>query len=226
MVNKKEVKLIEEKTDEKLDKKTSNQVKWFFIFLGVVLIALLLGGWVNIEAKKFDYIGLTFQKEKFGEIPIYTTQITGYGINGMPMNFKLVLRNDPSKSEIPIEGKIRFLRNSPVYISINSSSGIEECGDAIALVSYGYFMTGLGFDLKTASPDQELANERNQPFVDCSNKKDSTVVLLTSGNETKISQSPDNENCYVLSVNNCETIPLVERFEIATLAHIRGKEIN
>ncbi|MEK6891364.1 MAG: hypothetical protein AABX03_04475, partial [Nanoarchaeota archaeon] len=85
-----------EEKSENVDKKTIKQVSWFFGLLVLLLIALFAGAWVSHESQKFDYIGLTFQKEKFGEIPIYTSQITGYGVNGLPMNFKLVLRNDPT----------------------------------------------------------------------------------------------------------------------------------
>jgi len=61
-----------ENTEKELDKKTLKQTMWFFSILILLLIALFAGAWINFESKKFDYIGLTFQKEKFGEIPIYT----------------------------------------------------------------------------------------------------------------------------------------------------------
>jgi len=214
-----------ENTEKELDKKTLKQTMWFFSILILLLIALFAGAWINFESKKFDYIGLTFQKEKFGEIPIYTSQITGYGVTGLPMNFKLVLRNNPTELDIPIEGNIMFLRGQPVYLSINSSQELESCGDGIALISFGYFMTGLGFDLKTGAPTQELANSGNQPLINCDNTKDATVLILTEGNETKIIQHKDNVNCYTLSVSNCETIPLMEKFEIATLSEINGKPL-
>lgn len=215
----------EKSISEEVSKSTSRQTFWFLGVLVLILIALFAGFWVNNEAKKFDYLGLTFQKESFGQIPIYTSQVTGYGVNGLPMNFKLALRNDPRKLEAPINGTIRFLKGKPVYLSINSSASLESCGDAVALINFGYFMTGLGFDLKTGAPSQEVANEGNQPLINCENKKDSTVLVLTEGDETKISQMKDNQNCYILSVNNCETIPLMERFEMGTLASVRGKSL-
>lgn len=225
---KEEKNIKEDKNEEvnpELDKKAYRQTAYFFGILGFLLVALFAGAWVNYESKKFDYLGYTFQKENFGEIPIYSTTITGYGVNGMPMNFKLILRNNPTKIDIPIQGNIKFLKNSPVYLSINSSQELEGCGDGIALISFGYFMTGLGFSLKTAAPSEELAQKGNQEFVDCKNTPDSTVLILTSGNQTKITQSDQNPNCYILSVNKCETIPLMEKFEIATLANIKGKKV-
>ena len=50
--------------------------------------------------------------------------------------------------------------------------------------------------------------------------------LGLSGNESKIFQDKNNSNCYTLSVNNCEIVPVIERFEVATIAEVNDEDID
>jgi hypothetical protein len=61
--------------------------------------------------------------------------------------------------------------------------------------------------------------------ANCNTSLQNTVLLITPSNETKIEQSPENKNCYILSFKDCEILQIMERFEVATLAHINGKEV-
>jgi hypothetical protein len=216
--------IVEEnkKNVEEKQKKQETQVKWVIAISVLLIVGVFIAGWISLESKKFDYVGVQWQKEMFGEIPIYTTLITGYGVNGLPMNFKLALRNNPKELDIPLEGDIKFIRNKPVYFSLNMSSGIDKCG-SIALISFGQFMSGLGFNLVTAISSQELAEEYKRPFINCKNKPGKTVIVLTTGNQSKIEQV--EKNCYVLSVNDCEIIKVMEKFEVATLASLNKRPL-
>jgi hypothetical protein len=192
----------------------------FVIFAGVVL--LFIFGWIFSESNKFDYIGLTFVKEKFGDIPIFTTYITGKSIYGTPIDYKMVLREDPRKSVIPVEANLAFVNDKPIYFSLNMSSNIQECG-SVPMSAFGLFSSGMRWDLETVASTEDWAEKLEREHVNCDNTLDATVLFLTKGDESKIYQEGDN--CYVLSVNNCELEEVLERFQVATLSTMTGRPL-
>ncbi|MEM3113445.1 MAG: hypothetical protein QXI33_03420 [Candidatus Pacearchaeota archaeon] len=223
------IKEKEEKENKEIDKNYEKiyqkQGTWILIILGVIIASVFLSFWISIETKKFDYIGQTFQKEYFGQIPIYTTQFNGYSpITGQAVNTKINLRNDPRESKVPVIGKIKYLKNKPAYISLNMSSKIYECG-SIALVSLGQFMNGVGIPIITGISDEEGAIEYGKPYITCENTNQSTVFVLTKGEKSEIRQLNENPNCYILSVNNCEIVEVIERLEVASLASFNNRQI-
>ena len=226
ILNKKEEsnKAVDVELEKKYNQIYQKQGTWLLIILMVVIGSLFLSFWISVESKKFDYIGLTFQKEYFGQIPIYTTHLQGYGPTGQAINTKINLRNDPRKSEIPVIGTVRYVKDQPVYLSLNMSSNIYECGP-IALVSLGQFMSGTGFTIVTGISDEVDAKDYKKPYVTCENQKESTVLVLTKGDKSEIRQLEDNPNCYVLSVNNCEIVEVVERLEVASLASFNNRKL-
>ena len=212
-----------EDTEKKASEKQERGAKiLLFVILGIVAF-LFIFGWVVSESNKFDYIGLTFVKEKFGEIPIYTAYVTGDSIYGTPIDYKLVLREDPRKSEIPVDANLRFITDKPIYLSLNMSSNIQECG-ARPMASFGLFTAGVGWNLETVVSTEDLAKELDRKYINCQNTPNATVLLLTKGLESKITQ--EGPNCYVLSVNNCELDQVLERFEIASLSTMTGRPLD
>ncbi|MEM3074480.1 MAG: hypothetical protein QW727_00870 [Candidatus Pacearchaeota archaeon] len=214
---------LENRTKEE-DKDSYQEVgvKWLFIILAFLVTSLIIVGWILSESKKSDYIGLTFKKENFGEIPIYTTSLTGYGVNGKPIDFKLILRNNPKESKIPVIGEVDFVIGKPIYLSLNMEGELYKCGST-PLVAFGQFMDAMGFNIQTGISTEDKANEFQREYITCLNTPDATVLYLTEGNESKIERVDDK--CYVLSVNNCELTEVLERFEIATLSTLTGKSL-
>jgi len=202
------------------DRRRDREVIWLITILTIIILSFFSTIWISQEAKKFDYEGYMFTKEKFGDIPIYSTIITGYNQEGAPINFKLNLRNDPRELDVPFNGNLSFIEGKPLYFSINITSDIHECG-SLALVSLGQFMNGIGKKMVTGITTQEEANQYKKLHINCDNAKDATTVVLTKGDKTEIIQSESNPQCYVLKVNNCEIIEAIERFEIETLKEIK-----
>tara|TARA_Y100000310_G_scaffold76463_1_gene72952 strand:+ start:5313 stop:6092 length:780 start_codon:yes stop_codon:yes gene_type:complete len=222
--------VVEESSEDKSgnsdDKDKDSQesgAKLLVIGLVVVVIGMVVVGWVISESKKVDYIGLTFTKENFGQIPIYTTQLSGMTIKGNPLDFKLALRDNPKESEVPFVGNLKLDGERDLYLSVDMESGVYECGSD-ALINFGYFMGGLEYNLQTAVTSKEAAEEYDKPMVVCDNTNGATVFVLTSGEESRIVQQ-GSDDCYVLEVNDCELSSVMERLEIATLAYIRGEEL-
>lgn len=221
----------ESKEAVNLTESQKNQAKYIFIIIAVLVGAIFITYWIVSESKKFDCVGTSWQKEMFGDIPIYTAIISGYGANGMPMNFKMVVRNNPKDLKVPIEGKIGYLKNSPVYFSINISSGINECapaGGTIALVSFGQFMSGMGFNLITGVTTKNESELYKRPYITCEanpyGQDSGTTIILTPGSESKIIQEKSNPNCYTLYVKDCEMLEVMEKFEVTTLSEFTGRE--
>jgi hypothetical protein len=222
-----ERKNAEEKTKISTEEITNNNLKslrWV-IGIGIVVVVIVFFAiWYSEASKKFDYAGLSFRKEMFGKIPICTTQLSGYNTNGQQINFKLALRNDPrTLKNIPVNGTIRFVNNKDVYVSFNLTSEMSECDNSsISLVGYGYFMASMGFKVKSTATSSDIAKKYNMTVANCNTHPQNTVVLITPSNETKIEQSLENKNCYILSFKNCEILQVMERFEVATLTNLIG----
>jgi hypothetical protein len=86
-------------------------------------------------------------------------------------------------------------------------------------------MANLGFNVKTAVLTKKMALETNRTYVDCTNNKTSTIFVIAKGNETKIERDQKNKNCYYLKFKDCESLQVIERFEMATLAGLMDKEL-
>ncbi|MFA6023267.1 MAG: hypothetical protein WC781_04220 [Candidatus Pacearchaeota archaeon] len=216
--------------EKKFDSEKANkQIKWIVIVMIILIGGIIVGFWVSNEIKKTYYIGLTFQKEMFGDIPIYTTPIQGYSVNGQPMDFKLALRKNPKDSSVPFEGNLNILANKDLLVSFNMTSNLNTCGDAYVLTGFGRFAAELGIAVKTGAVPKEYAKEHNQTYIDCKNSMNNTVMILTEGNITKIQQQKDYPSCYILYLKRtdkgCETLDVVERFEIAMLAGLTGEDL-
>lgn len=197
--------------------------KMLVIGLIVIVVGMIIFGWVISESRKVDYIGLTFTKENFGQIPIYTSPLNGQTINGNPINFKLALRGNPKESKVPVIGEFKLDNDRDIYLSVDVGSNLHECGSD-ALVNFGYFMGALDYNLQTAVTTKEDSIEYEKPYVICENTNGATVFILTNGSESKIEQQ-GNDDCYKLYVNNCELTEVMERLEITTLAYIRGETL-
>ena len=100
--------------------------KWLVIGLIGIVASLFIFGWVLSESRKVDYIGLTFTKENFGQIPIYTSPLSGKTVNGDDINFKIALRNNPKNSKIPIVGNLYYDEDRQVYLTIDLDSGFNQ----------------------------------------------------------------------------------------------------
>src|SRR3989344_4418394 len=108
----------------KKGKKISLETKQLYWIIGVmtalILLFILISAGIQ-STKNFDYYGLAFTKEKFGEIPVYHYYRFYESGDGQTIKHNLYLRTDPRKNDVPIQGGIAFPKDSEVYISINST---------------------------------------------------------------------------------------------------------
>lgn len=191
--------------------------------MGILIGSIVIGAFVANQIRHYEYMGFEWTKEKFGDIPIHTTQIEGKDVQGFPMNFKFALRNDPRELNVPIDygadnRELRVRWHHPVYLSIDKDSEIESCQDAgAALIGYGYFMGSLGYDLKTGITNKTIAEATGDEYVVCNTHFNSTVFILTTEEESRIYQSPEFSRCQIVAVGNCEAYETMEKLQIEIL---------
>jgi hypothetical protein len=110
---------------------------------------------------KFEYEGLTFQKEKFDKLDIYHYSYSLYHDDFKKVvQYNLYLLNDPRKNDIPVYGKIEFPETlKSTYLSINMTN-LEGCENSTAAVgAFGDFLYGNNVRVKGASPTRSLQRQ-------------------------------------------------------------------
>lgn len=209
-------KIIKEK-ETKIDKNIKKYIP-FAIGIGVlavIFIVLYLLGQIFQDTGKIEYKGLTFIREKYGEVIVYHYSYLTEMSDGTTKQINVLLRGNPKESKVPIEGKIIYPIGRAVYLSINQS-GLENCEyDAVALGAYSMFLANNGFFIKAGTPNKDEAEEKNQSYVTCEKYPNNMVLSLRAANESKIAL--EGNLCYNLDINGCDTLPVMEKFIVQSI---------
>ena len=207
--------------DTKLDKKLRKLAPFLLglVLLAVIFIALL---YLFHGFGKINYEGLSFTKERFGEVIVYHYSYL------MPVNatkikaIDVYLRGNPRENTVPVEGKIVYPAGKVVYIGINSS-GLNECEDSmIALSELTQFILANNIEIKVGNADKAEANRTNSSYIPCSHYPKNMVIILKSGGETRISR---DDLCYTIEVANCEILPALEKFILQSIVDAKATTI-
>jgi hypothetical protein len=211
-----------EKSKEKKSKisKVDKEVYWIVGFMIGLLILFFAVSAIFKQLKNFDYEGLTFTKEKYGEIPFYQYYYTFTDANGVPKSHIMNLRLDPRVNNISLEGEIVFKRNSQVFVSIDDTNLLQCEQSRPAVANLASFFQGNGIKIISAVPNKERAEEHNVSYANCENRPNNIVVQIQKGEETKITK---NRSCHLIEVANCEITPALEKFMVEALAQARSR---
>jgi len=216
-VVKKDISKNEEFTNKKLGRKQDKQVKGIIWFMVIVLGILVLVLLANSLSNKFTYKGIRFEKNRYGEIILYSAEVPVVNYLGEVVAYiNADFRKDPrTLKDIHLEtGEIRFLRDSITYLSVDPK--IEECEDSgIAIINLGRFIKSSGLNLKLSSLDAEHAERENLEHVTCENSPNNTVIVVEQGIDNFLYKKTDN--CYIIEFKDCDVISVTERFELAIL---------
>src|SRR3989338_1444787 len=210
------------KKEEKIGKKVDNtkQLYWIFGTMAFLIVVLLISSSVFQSLNRFEYEGLIFTKERFGEIPVFHHYYF-YNYNGQQYKFNLYLRNDPRSNEIPINSEIEYPLGKFAYISTNIT-GLEECPQTtLAVATLSAFLTNNQIIHKGATFNREEAASLDVEYVDCGTYTDRTTILIQDGSETKIEQK--TEMCHVITVSNCQILLAIEKFEVKSILDARER---
>jgi len=232
---------MEEKKSGRKTKKKSvspkiKRVDKEFYWITGVMVGLILVFLVSYSVfqtlRTFEYEGLSFTKEKLGDIDFYRHYyytdlgvITGLAIDrGTPHQINLYLQSDPRENDIPVDGDVKFDLQRPVFISTNTT-GLTQCDGASAgLSTLSIFLNANGLDITGGTTDRALANESGVEYVTCEDRplEGSVVILIREGDETSI-QATD-KSCYVIKANNCEILPAIEKFIVQMIIDARAEQ--
>ena len=202
-------------------KKQSRQVLWAVILMAA-LILIVLGTPYVIKNyfNHFVYNKLDFEKTQLGDIRFYSTRIPVVNENWeVTETFSMNFRNDPRDLEyIPHDfkdNKIKFKRENVTYISFNPE--METCEDnGIALIAFSGFLRGLGqLNVSSAVTDYDFSKENKLSYKDCENSPDNTVIMIDSGEMTRIKRI--SSECYEIIYKDCELLQATEEFMLIIL---------
>lgn len=225
----KELDKIAEK--ENVPKKKLEKETIWIVGIMIGLVVLFAVSFYFFESlKNFEYEGLSFTKEKFGDIPLYhyyyftdLGAITGSAVDvGKSKKIEVYLRNDPRENNVSYEGSdVEFYRRRFVYIGLNGT-GLLECPySTIAVASLSGFLAQNGFATRAGTVLEEEANNETQlKYVTCEKYPEHPVIILQAGDETKIVRE---NNCYTITAANCEILEAVEKFEVRALVDAKKR---
>lgn len=217
---------IEKPNPLELRKKQNRQTLWALVLMISIILIIILVPYIKQNVfNKFQYIGLDFYKTKLGSdvtgaavgngITFYSTDIPLINQYGFPIGeYSIYFRNDPRELENinveVIEKKIEFQKNNTIYISIQYDAPICE-DNIIAVVGLTNFLDKFGnLRVDGAMNDAVYASNNNLDYVTCKTNPENTVILMKTGNETKISKT--GRNCYELQYKDCEINKVTEKF--------------
>ncbi len=205
------------------EKRQNTYIK--LVLVGMAVVMILLVGFLGLRTKSmsFEYVGLQFEKTKFGQLVIYQTAIPITSITGEAIaNYNLNLRNDPRNLEsIPIEGRIRMRRS--VLLALDPS--MEDCQDnSFAGLNLAQFLAAAGVQAKGATTNKTYAEENGVPFASCETGLEFTIVITEKANATQIKK--ETEECYKIQVANCnDLVKATERFIVGVIGHSSGYDV-
>lgn len=206
---------------EENKKESGKELSWILWGIGILAVLFVVFYYVFQDWGTIKYEGLKFTFEKYGEkLYFYHYEYYFKGPDNQVYKNNVYLRHDPRKNKIPVEEEIIFNNIQPIYISINSQE-LKSCNDSvIAVATLSQFLANNFLNIKGATPNETEAKEKNITFANCTSHPEHNVIVLQSGENTKISKE---ENCYLIDINNCEIQQAVERFVVQALVDAKKR---
>ena len=206
----------------KEDYAKNKEIYWIFGAI-IVLVLVFFATYFGAQAiSKFNYQGLVFTKEKFGEIPVYHYFYYYNNDKGETVKYNFYLRIDPRKNNVPLEGEIEFLKGKFVYISVNGTDLTRCPYSSVAIASLAGFLTDNEITVRGASPDKAVANESKVVYADCENHPNNVVVLIQKAERTQVTKQG---RCHIIDVADCQILDAVEKFEVQAILDAKNSTI-
>jgi len=220
-----------EKKEKKLPlenaKVTANkkEIYWIVGVMAGMIILILAVSSIAHGSNSFTYQTLRFTKTNYGGFPVYLYNYNFEDPRTNPpkkYNFHFLLREDPRENNVPVNGDIElFSPGSTIYVGINET--LSQCKNAsMDLASLSSFLTINLFDTKSGLSDLSQAKQNNLSHISCEKYPDNVVIMLQQANETRIDKT---NNCYTISIANCNTMDAIEKFEVQAIIDAKQKAL-
>lgn len=196
--------IIEQKPNKNQITNENKLLRNILIALGILVLIFLATYFLINSSKSFEFKGVGYTI--VDEITPYKTSFPVKYQGGNAV-YSIYLRNDPRKlgENIPFYGKINLKQN----LVINATNNLNCGGDGIIAVANLAKMQVF---------QMEILKDKN---ATCDSEGRYMFVNIAEGNESKVKQY--GPSCYELAVNNCEVIPVTERFLIEVFADVKEK---
>ncbi|PIO08813.1 hypothetical protein COU59_00155 [Candidatus Pacearchaeota archaeon CG10_big_fil_rev_8_21_14_0_10_34_12] len=200
--------LTEKKPAKKQITNENKILRNILIAVGIIIISVLAYMVFAYKASHFSYKGVDFTTVEFCDakpcLILYQTKLPVTMSSGEKAEYNFYLRNDPRElDKIVFDGDVNFLPNMVIGAQGNFSCD----GDGIiALANMAKLYEIVGAKV---IKNEELKCNLNNEYLH---------LDIQEGQETKIIQA--TYSCYVLRVNNCEILPVTERYMLETLIKI------
>tara|TARA_Y100000310_G_C20595866_1_gene770466 strand:- start:458 stop:1114 length:657 start_codon:yes stop_codon:yes gene_type:complete len=191
------------KKKSKNERRLEKELIYILGFMMLLVIVFLMASSIFKSFNNFDYEGLTFTKEKLGEIPIFHYYYYFTNQQGKLIQYNLYLRIDPRENNIPIGGDEIFMEQKKViFITSNPDSELNSCRYGLLGVSnLAKFLSENEYSVSGGNIEEEDAEENEQTHVNCETHTKNPVIKITQGNESKISIEG---YCYEVVVAKCD----------------------
>ena len=224
----KKKKNIKKNIEKEKNKIKSDKPLYIILVAMALLVAVFFASYYIFKSfNTFKYEGLTFTKEKFGDIPVFHHYYF-FNSEGKLFQYNLYLRNDPRKNTVSITGRaidkgLEFRQDNFVYLSV-SPENLTQCEySRVGISNLATFLADNQLNVKGAAPNESLAKETNVRYATCDTHPDDTVILVQAGNETKVIQEEDD--CHIIQIANCEVLQAIEKFQVKSILDARKKKL-
>ncbi len=203
---------------KKKERRLERELLGVLAFLAVLVVVFVIASAYFKSLSYFEYGGLTFSKQKVGEIEVFHHSYYVQTPSGLA-KYNFYIRNDPRKNNVVVIGKSNLMNpGSVVYLSINSD-GLAECKyGPLAVGSLSSFITDNQMRVIAGNLNFWDAGLNRDLWATCENKPGNKVIEILEGNETKV----DIEgNCYRIEVADCQILEAVEKLEVESILNAR-----
>lgn len=210
------------------ERKIEYELLWILGFFVVLVIIYLLAAAFFRSFTHFDYNGIEFTKEKYGEIPVFHHSYYFNNKAGKLIQYNLYLRTDPRENNVSVVGGPMVLQKRGIYFSLNDSYP-QTCKDnLVAVITLTKFLTDNDFTVISGVTNSTYAQENDKKYITCGNQHvDSEVFVLQGGNQTGITV---DKNCHTISIGpDCRVLEAIEKTEVQILLdtkEIRSKALS
>lgn len=187
-------------------------------FLAVLVIVFIVASAYFKSMSYFEYEGLTFSKQKIGEIRVFHHSYYVQTPAGLAL-YNFYVRNDPRENDVPVNGESNLMKpGSIVYLSVNSD-GLQECRyGPLAVGSLSSFLTDNQMRVIAGNLNFWDAGLNKDLWATCENKPGNKVIEILKANETKISIEG---NCYRIEVADCQILEATEKLELESILNAK-----
>ncbi len=209
-------KKVNQRPKDRFEKNVEKDLMKIFGFFAILVLIFVVASYAFKSMNQFEYEGLTFTEERFGEIEVYHYYYY-FEAKGELIRYNLYLRTDPRENNIPIEGdsKIEFPSGKITYITLDGSE-LKTCKDSsLAVGALSGFLSDNKVKIKGATSDFIESKLYNSSYVTCENTVNNPVISISKGDEAKIVL---DGNCYrIYAGNECNVLEAVEKFELQAI---------